>query len=209
MTGCTALHAPLTETLVLEEQISDKKKRKGLSATSSFLSASLRSYGLQNHSTSRADGRFAGTNLFGLWFHRTWYFPKAAVGVVLGTGGLGVDYSFRISRNLSWTALINTGAHAESMVQLPIYRKSTSGLSAGVFYRSERYGVRGDCTDTDGYVYCFFPPVRNRFRVSAFGLRLGHYHDADGFRQRIRFSIGYSPELKGLIFIGAFAGEAL
>ncbi len=209
LTGCTALHTPFSDTIVLERGLESKKKSKGLSTTSSFFNSNIKSYALKNHATEQADGRFAGTNLLSFWLHRTWQYSNSAFGFAVGTGGIGADYSLRISRNLSWTTLINTGAHAETMIQSPVYRKTSSGLSAGLFYRSERYGIRGDCADTDGYVDCFIPPIKNRFRISAIGLRLAHYHDANGFRQRIRFSIGYSPELKGLVFIGGLGGEAL
>lgn len=201
MQGCAALHVPQSEILLFEQGLPDRKLKKGFSLSSSIGSKEMRSYAIRTQLRDGVRDRLARRNFFGMSLTQANRIGRnGSLGFAIGTGGIGVDYSHDFSQKIYLTLVGNTARNFALNIQTPVYRKNTSGLGLGVFYRNERHGLLEKC---DGY--CIGLGIGRHFRMSAFGLRVALYNNDDKSRLRIRFSAGYSPELNGLVIQGGLS----
>lgn len=140
----------------------------------------------------------AKRNFYGISFSYGRSNKLGAFGVALGSGGIGLDYTYTYADKVYMTLTGNAAQNIAAVLQVPVYRKKHSGLGVGVFYRNERHGLLADCMGS----YCLGFNIGAHYRVSAVGLRLAQYFDDDKGRLRIRLSVGYSPELQGIVLVG-------
>lgn len=202
MQGCTALHVPQSEVLLFEQGLPERQLKKGFSISSSIGSKELRPYAIKTQLRDGVRDRLARRNFFGMSFTQASRLGKAgSLGIAIGAGGIGLDYSHNFSQKIYLTLSGNAARNFELNIQAPVYRKNTSGLGIGAFYRNERHGLLEKC---DSY-FCLGLDIGRHFRISAFGLRVAQYYDDDKGRLRIRFSVGYSPEFKGPVIQGGLS----
>ena len=199
--GCTALHIPQSEIVVFEEIATGQRDKKDISLSSSIISNKLSPYAKE---LLGSDEEIVNRNLYGISIKRSFSIDKNnAIGIAIGSGGLGLDYSSSFFDKLYLTLSGNASLHYEAILQAPVLRDARSGLGMGVFYRNEQHGVQIQTT-AQGVDYLF--EQGQRFRVSAFGIRMNLYGvGRRGKAVRMRASVGYSPELEEVVLIAGLS----
>lgn len=202
LSGCTALHVPQSEVILIEKKPADYDElAAGFSLNSGIWNKEVQPYAVEEHAAEGLKDEIARRNFFG--FSLTgllWENTRSAMGISFFSGGIGLDYTLGFSDNVYVTVMGNIARNFEGIVQTPIYRNNKTGLAIGAFYRNERHGLLRECTNN--FWPCFTDEIGPHFRISAVGIRLNQYlHDAEA-RLRLRFAIGYSPELNGVVITG-------
>ncbi|MEM8484629.1 MAG: hypothetical protein AAF564_03730 [Bacteroidota bacterium] len=196
--GCAALHTPQSEVLLFEPNVADRNNGKGFSLNSSIVSRNMLAYAVDTHKHEGARDALAKRNYYGISFSYAHPMKLGAFGVALGSGGIGLDYTYAYADKVFMTLSGNAAQNVAAVLQMPIYKKEKSGLGVGIFYRNERHGLLENCREG----YCLGINIGAHYRISAVGLQLAQYFDDDKGRLRIRFSLGYSPELRGIVVVG-------
>ena len=197
--GCTALHIPQSEIILMEEPPEEEEIAAGFSLNSGLWSTQIQPYAIDEHQRVGLREKLATRNFYGLSLTGIlWANPRTAMGISFFSGGIGLDYTQRFSQKTYVTVMGNIARNFEGIIQTPLYRNSKTGLALGAFYRTERHGLLQECSGP----ICLGNEIGSHFRISAFGIRLNQYLYDTKARMRLRFSIGYSPELKGVVISG-------
>ena len=200
--GCTALHIPQSEIVKFERGETRQRQDRGFSVTSGLYSDQIQSYAEDNLLRGDARREVASRNFWGISYTSLPGESKnGAVGVGLLSGVIGLDYTHAFIDKIYVTVQANAARNYDGFIQVPVYRTTTSGMGAGVFYRAERHGLLNDCSDSES-ILCSGSEIRVPFRVSAVGIRITYYSGNEITRRRIRLSAGYSPEVNGIVFLG-------
>ena len=196
LNGCTALHVPQSEVILIETPPEQDELAAGFSLNSGIWSREVKSYAIEEHRAEGLKDEIARRNFYGLSLTGLlWANTRSAMGISFFSGGVGLDYTLGFSEKVYLTVMGNVARNFEGIIQTPIYRNRKTGLTVGAFYRNERHGLLEKCTS----YWCIGNEIGSYFRISAIGIRLNQYLDDTEARGRIRFSIGYSPEVKGAI----------
>lgn len=199
--GCAALHVPHSNIILFEkEPLEGKSKPSGYSLNTSIVSRNLRA---NLEDGTRLLGSYDTRNTYGISYTRAFRAGKSAsLGVALGGAGLGGDFTYSFKNKLYFTAVANLATNFETIIQVPLFRKNTSGLGVSAFYRNERHGAE-DLGGGSGFA---FLNSDDTFRLSAMGFGVYQYFDEGqgrlNTRIRLRMSFGYSPEIESLVIIG-------
>ena len=196
--GCTALHVPHSEIALIDHPGDRDFVKRGTSLNSGLWNRGIQPYVIRTHHREGLVDNVAARHYYGI--SRTELIfanAKTALAFSLGSGAAGLDMTQKLFKNIYFTALGNGNYNFEGILQTPIYRTGKSGLSLGLFYRSDRHGlIARNCTN----YFCINTKIGQYYRISALGLRINQYVDDRGGLMRFRFHAGYSPELKGIVF---------